>query len=187
MCALHGAQMPRCLRAFVQIDTTPEVSDPTIDKVLGATKAVTRIIMLMKRLGLPDPIFGAAARTLPPAEGRQLLETSFGSATSMRNALAELDLLGEFRAAIGGPRDMPPRLVISAGKATQRSGVLARLLASPEKARAIAERMEQLHRQHAAKNGHWTNLPYTHGDLVFDPAGARATSAAVLEFVRSLT
>ncbi|HZP13630.1 MAG TPA: alpha/beta hydrolase [Nevskiaceae bacterium] len=186
MCALHAAQKPQRVRAFVQVDGTPDRDHPYVRKVLGVTKVVTRIIGVMTRLGLPDPIYGAAAKTLPGDEGEVMLRTSFGSPESMRHAFTELDQIDEFRAAIARATSMPPRLVITAGKASEPKGLLGRILASPKKARRVMEIMEEAHREQAAKNGRWMSLPHTHGGLVFEPAGAKATSAATLEFVRSL-
>jgi pimeloyl-ACP methyl ester carboxylesterase len=186
MCALHAAQMPQRVRAFVQVDSTPERAQPEIDRTLGLVRAVTRLTMLLARLRLPDPLYGPAAAMLPPEDGRLLMETAFGSVTSLRNALDELKLIGALRAAIARGGIMPPRLAISAGGVTESKGLLRRLIASPEKARAILKIMEQSHRDAAATNGRWMSLPYTHGDLVFSEPGAIATSAQVLEFARSL-
>src|ERR1700742_2849357 len=100
MCALHAAQKPRCVLGFVQLDATPSRDDPVINKTLKMTKAVTRVIMALSRVGRPDPIFKAAAKALPAADAEQLQKTALGSRTSMSNAFIELDLINDFRAAI---------------------------------------------------------------------------------------
>lgn len=187
MCALHAAQVPQRLRGLVQVDGTAERPHPVIDQTLGMVKVLTRCFTIpVARLGLPDPLYGAAARLLPPEDAQQLMETAFGSVASLRAALAELELLPAIRAAIARGVAPPPRLAISAGRSAERKGVVARLIASEARAAQLLQLMEADHQAAAAKNGTWKRLPHDHGGLVFTQAGARDTAAEVLAFARSL-
>ncbi|MDP9142764.1 MAG: alpha/beta hydrolase [Pseudomonadota bacterium] len=185
MCALHAAQAPAALHAIVQVDNTPECADPLIDRQLGAVGAIAHLSILCARLGIRNPLFAPAAKLLPAAAGSAMMAHSFASASSLRAALHELRIISSIRASIAKGERPVPRLVISAAAPSiERSGVISRLLASPEKARAVQERMHQLHRlQAAAPGGRCEELPYTHGDLVFTQAGAKATAARIRELV----
>lgn len=187
MSSLHLAQQPRIVRALIQIDPTPDGSDPTIDAQLKTINIVGKLSIMLARLGLPNPAFAPAGKMLPAVSGAQLMTRAFGSAASLKAAMTEIGLLDEIRSMIARESAGCPTLVISAGKASAPTGLMARLV-PPRKVLALLECMQALHRQQAARAspGVWDALPHDHGELVFSEAGAAATSARILSYVRTL-
>jgi len=186
MGSLHAAQQPQRLRALVQLDPTPDSNDPRIDHQLGWTRQIGKLARLCARLGIPDPVFSPAGRELPQPEARLLVETSFSSVSSLTAGLEEFALLSAIRARIARATVQVPRLTISADAATEMTG-LARILVSPAKARELLDYVQALHRGQVERNrGIWEKLPYTHGGMVFTPAGGIAGAQRVLSYAQSL-
>lgn len=189
MCALHATQQTQMVRALVELDPTPDRNDPLMDPQLQLMKPVARIAMLCSWLGIPPPLFSQLGKTLPQPEGSHMVKKSFGSAASLRAALAELDLIGDIRAAIAEGNIKQPHLVISADRGnSEGNGLIGKLLAPPEKVRAVIDRMQTLHRAKVEGHpaGEWQTLPYDHGSLIFEQAGAKASARKILEFIGQL-
>ena len=187
MGSLHVAQQPQRVRALVQVDATPDRDEATIDAQLDMLRIVGSLSIGLARLGLPNPVFGSAGRMLPAPEGRQMMRRSFSNVASLRAGMAEFALLRGIRAAIAAQPVGCPALILSADRATEAKGLLARLV-PPHKARTLIALMQSQHRHKAAQAapGEWDALPHDHGALVFDQAGAQATATRLMRFVREL-
>lgn len=187
--SLHGVQQPASVRAFISLDPSPGLSDPVLDKQMKMVAYVAQLAILCARIGIPDPLFRAAGKRLPQPEGQLLIERSFGSAASLRAAVDELHLLDGIRAALADTKGDLPHLIVSAGRASELKGWLGRILAPPERARDIIQRMQAIHRKQAARNqrGAWDQLPHDHGSFVFSESGAAASAARILEFLGALS
>lgn len=188
MVSLHVAQRPDLARGAILLDATPEVADPLLDQQLRMVRPLGRLAATLASMGIPDPFFSPALKSLPDAARAKLKELSFGSAPSLRASLAELDLLPGIRDAIARASRDTTRLAISAGRATQVGGLVGRLTGIDAKAKGIMERMQVLHRATAGRfgSGTWEALPHDHGALTFTPDGARDTAGRFLAFARSL-
>lgn len=187
MGSLHAAQQPQRLRALVQLDPTPDSNDPRIDQQLAWTRQIGKLARLCARLGFPDPVFAPAGRELPQPEAGLLVETAFNSVSSLTAGLEEFALLPAIRARIARATVRVPRLTISADTASEMTG-LARILVSPAKARELLDYIQALHRGQVERNrGAWEKLPYTHGGMVFTPAGGAAGAQRLLSYAQSLS
>lgn len=189
MCALHAAQIPQLVESVVLVDATPPDSDPVVDKQLGAIKGIARLMILCARLGFALPMFAAAGKNLPQPAGSLMVRQSFGSASSLRAALGEMEVLGDIRKAIAAVDHGQRRLVISSSKATEMKGLAARLMASSEKARELIGIMQKQHKLYCSRSrqGQWMELPHTHGDLVFTEAGSADVAVSIRAFLGSRT
>lgn len=188
MCDLHAVQQPAAVHALVEIDPTPHRDAPVVDAPLRMVPALAKIVMLCARLGIPDPLFSPAGRSLPSPAGRQLVEKSFASIPSLRAALQELALLPDIRAAIARRTTDHPRLILSADRGPESPGWIGRLLVSAEKRRAVIGTVQGQHRAKAGQGigSRWEALPHDHGALVFTAAGAQACAARLMAFVEAL-
>ena len=187
--SLHGVQQPASLRALISLDPSPDLSDPVLDKQMKMVWYVAQLAIVCARIGIPDPLFCPAGKRLPQPEGRLLVDRSFGSAASLRAAVDELHLFEGIQAALADAKIDLPHLIVSAGRASELKGWLGRILAPPERARAVIQRMQGIHRQQAARNrlGVWDQLPHDHGSLVFSESGAAASATRLLEFLEALS
>lgn len=183
MAALHAAQAPSEVRAIVQIDPTPEFADPYFDRLVGVVKLMARFSLACARWGLREPLFSANAANLPPEAAQRLLRSCCTPA-SMRAAIEELKLLPATRAAIGMNAKSCPRLVISAANTRPAQGRLQQRLGADAAARRTVDLMQGMARRQAALNAasRWQALPYDHGGLVTDPAGAADVADLVFAF-----
>lgn len=186
MCALHAAQQPQALLTVIEIDPTPEQAIAEIDEGLNLLPSMISAVKFLLKLGLPNFIFGAAGKMLPPAQGKAILSTSLSNPASLDAGLAEFALLPGIRAAIesGRPQGFK-RLVIGAGTAAIKNGFITRLLVSNKRATGTYERSRlfQVERGHQDAGCEVMTLPYDHGGLVFEPAGAKETSIAIKSFL----
>jgi pimeloyl-ACP methyl ester carboxylesterase len=185
MVGLHAAVAPERVEKAIQLDPTPELDDPSINKQLAAVKLVGNLAQVCAHMGVRDPIFSPACRELPTEAGRQLQKLAFGNARSLKHALAELELMSGIRAAIAQSPATPtrPLLVVSAGKPTVPEGKLWSLFAGAEKARQIQQSMFAIHQAQAqsSSRGRWDSLPFAHGVMVLTEAGASASAARISE------
>lgn len=188
MCSLHAAQQRAVLKTVIEIDSTPETADPDVDHGLRQFPAIVKVVKTTLRLGLPNFLFRAVKKTLPATEGETLLRVALSNAASLDAGIAELALLDEIRAAIAAGRPQRlPRLLIGAGVLPPKIGLVGRLLANPRRVQAMFARSKALQRARSQQDPdcRLLMLPYDHGALVFERDGARASAAAVLEFIRS--
>lgn len=185
---LHAAVVPEPISQAIQLDPTPELDDPSINKQLAAVKLVGNLAQVCAHLGVRDPIFSPACRQLPPEAGRQLQKLAFGNARSLKNALVELELMGDIREAIRQARatSTRPLLVISAGKATVPAGILWSLFTSAGKARAIQQQMFAIHQAQAqsSSEGRWDSIPFAHGEMIFTESGALGAAEKIMAELR---
>jgi pimeloyl-ACP methyl ester carboxylesterase len=189
MCGLHAAQRPEALRAVVEVDPTPDVTDPDIDGPAGKLPAVIRVLQVWLRLGLPNFLFGQVSKALPKESAHRLLRTSLSNPDSLEAGLAELAMRFDIRARIAaGRRGDLPRLLIGAGALPPLKRVVERLLVRPALAKASFERSKALQHARAAQDPdcRLLMLPHSHGGLVFERDGAQATAGAVLDLLRAL-
>jgi pimeloyl-ACP methyl ester carboxylesterase len=186
---LHAIQQPGSLRAVIGLDPSPDQSDPVLDKAMQMVHPLAKLAILCARLGVPDPIFCPASKRLPQPEGRLLVERSFGSAPSLRAAVEELNLFKDIKATLAGAKTELPHLIVSAGQTSELKGWVRRVLAPPEKARLVIERMKGMHQKRVvlSKHGVWEELPHDHGGLVFYERGASDSAARILEFLDGLS
>jgi len=184
--ALHGAQVPTAVKALLELDSSPDRSNPILDRQMQAVTWAARLAMVCVRLGIPDPLFSIAGKRLPAPAGARMMECSFGSIPSLRAGIAELKLLEPMRRAIEGGDGGVPHLIVSADRTSEVSGRLGRMLASPKQARQLVRLMQEQHRARMERcpRGFWETLPFNHGDLVFSDAGAKAASGRILAFLR---
>jgi pimeloyl-ACP methyl ester carboxylesterase len=186
MGSLHAAQQAQRLRALLQLDPTPDANDPVIDKQLAWVAQIGRLARLCARLGIPDPVFCGAAKNLPQPEARLIVERAFNSVSSLTGGLEELALLPSIRARIAAQASTVPRLLLSADAATEMKG-LARVLASPARARQLLDRIQALHcRQAQGPERIFEKMAQTHGGMVFTQEGSSAAAARIMEYARSL-
>lgn len=188
---LHGAIIPDRVRAIVQLDPTPELDHPQIDGKLAMFRKVGVLSVLLARLGLSNPLFAPLWEHFPEREARLLEQRSYRSPGSLRAAIRELDLLQDIRAAIAAGRDAStqPRLIVSAGAASDAKGWLARRLSSEKQLRQTVQTMQSLHRMQAVQgSGGILEIAeaHTHGGLVSTPAGAAYSAARILAFLREI-
>jgi pimeloyl-ACP methyl ester carboxylesterase len=183
MAALHAAQAPTAIRAIVQIDPTPEFADPYFDRLVRVVKLLARVSVLRARWGLRESLFSANAANLPPEAAQRLLR-SCCTPSSMRAAIEELKLLPATRAAIALNAKSCPRLVISAATTRPAQSRLQQRLGAEAAARRTVDVMQGMARRQAALNvaSRWEALPYDHGGLVTDPAGAADVAALIFAF-----
>lgn len=185
MGALHAVQVPDRLRALIQLDPTPEDNHPVIDQQLGWTRQIGRLARFCARIGIPDPVFCAAARQLPQPEAGLIVRTAFNSPASLSAGLDELDLLSAIRAGIAARPAPVRRLTVTADATSELKG-FARILASTAKARALLGEIKALHQAAATRHrGDWETAPYTHGGMVFAADGGIAMAERILQFARS--
>jgi pimeloyl-ACP methyl ester carboxylesterase len=187
--SLHAIQQPGSVRAVVGLDSSPDQSDPVLDKQMQMVHGVAKLAILCAHLGIPDPLFCPASRRLPQPEGRLLVERSFGSVPSLRASVEELNLFNGIKATLADAKTELPHLIVSAGRASELKGWIGRVLAPPERARRIVQRMQGLHQKRVAlsRHGVWEELPHDHGGLVFSETGASDSAARILEFLDSLS
>jgi pimeloyl-ACP methyl ester carboxylesterase len=186
LCSAHAVQIPDRVHGLVQVDPAVERADPVVDRALTAVPAMTRIVALLARLRLPDPLLSPSTGDLPEPDGAELRCSAFRSPRSLRAARAELALLPTLRETAVRPAAQP-RFVLSAGRAVEPASALGRRLTPAHYARAVVERAASLNRATATRGSgsRWQELPHTHGGLVFTRQGAVDTAARILEFVRS--
>ncbi|HEY1077560.1 MAG TPA: alpha/beta fold hydrolase [Fontimonas sp.] len=188
MCGVHAALIPERLRAVVQIDPTPERGDPQVDASLQMVHGLTRVLIPMAVLRIPEPLFTPQMKEISATDRARLRRHAFGNAGSLRAARTELDLLPDIRAVCARPNRVP-RLVISAGKTETVGNRLLRKLIPQERALALLDIMQREHRlnvERAVEGSQWITLPYTHGGLVITRAGAAATAACMLDYLRQM-
>ncbi|WP_161554217.1 alpha/beta hydrolase [Stenotrophobium rhamnosiphilum] len=190
MCSLHAAQRSDVLKAVVEIDPTTEVSDPVLDGNLRALGPMVRVLKLCLSMGLPNFLFGSLAKTLPDAEGKEMMIRALSKPESLDAGVAEFALLISIRSAIAKAHlSGLPRLVIGAGTtADPRGGLLSRLMSNSKRASETFERSKSLQRDRVVSDPgcQITMLPYNHSALVFEEAGAKVSAANILSFLRTI-
>ncbi len=187
ICGVHAASIPQRIRAVVQIDPTAERPDPLLDGTGGAFRIVARLMVVLATLGFPVAAIAGRAPELPPADARQLARNALSNAASLRAAIVEMELLPSIRDVCA--RSSPtPRLVISADKSEELTG-LVKLILPSGRPQAVLSLMQAQHKVTAGRGGkgsQWISLPHTHGGLVMTRRGASATTIALIEYISGL-
>lgn len=185
---LHAAQAPALVEALIEIDPTPEFSDPLLEAELRLVPGLGRFMQLMILLGLDGPLMAVLRQHLPAEVLHRLKPGRLAQMRSMNGSLAEFRVQEQIRQIALGAESarQVPRLVISANPTLPTPTGLKKWLVNPEK-RAVFQRMShRLHQQGASQNerSRWVSLPYGHVGLVTQRAAAEEIAAKTLEFLQ---
>lgn len=190
MCSLHAAQQRNAVLAAIEIDPTPEQSVPELDDSLELLPSIVRVVKIMVKIGLPNLMFGSVGKFLPAEQTRKIMQSSLSNSASLDAGLSEYALLPGIRAAIAAhqPQGMK-RLLIGAGTPSVKNGFVTKLLVSNDRSRASFERNRAFQIERGRQNADCEvmSLPYDHGGLVFEVAGAKASCQAILTFLEKLS
>jgi pimeloyl-ACP methyl ester carboxylesterase len=188
MCSLHAAQRGDVLKSLVEIDPTSEVAEPVLDANLQTLIPALRLVKICLALGLPNFLFGGLGKSLPPAQGAEIMRRALSNPASLDAGLVEFKFLNDIRSAIssGHPAGLS-RLLIGAGATSEASaGVIGKWISGSKRMKEAFERSKAAQRERAVRDPkcEMTLLPFTHGGLVFDQAGAKESAAVILKFLR---
>lgn len=187
MGVLHAAQAPALVEALIEIDPTPEFSDPLLEAELRLVPGLGRFMQLMILLGLDGPLMAVLRQHLPAEVLRRLKPGRRAQLQSMNGSLAEFRVQAQIRqVAIGSESARQvPRLVISANPEPVAPTGLQKWLVNPEKRATFRRMSHRLHQQGAAQNdrSRWMALPYGHVGLVTERRAAEEIAARALEFL----
>lgn len=186
MCSLHASQRRDVLKAVVELDPTPETSDPVLDGNLRSLGPAVRLVKIGLALRLPNLLFGSLGKSLPPELGAEMMRCSLSNSASLDAGMTEFALLNDIRAAIanGQPKEFS-RLLIGAGAKAESAGIIGRLLASPKRVDETYAHSKAMQRERAVNDPgcRTIQLPFDHSGVVFDEAGAKACALEILKFL----
>jgi pimeloyl-ACP methyl ester carboxylesterase len=186
--ALHAAQAPARIRSIVQIDPTPEFSNPLVDSSYRSLPLIARFLQACALLGIDGPIFLHTASELPQEIFAKMKRNRWWLARSLNGSIREIGLLRKIRRIVTESEAARrcPRLVISGEPGQLGDSWLRKLLMNDAKARQYWDAVREMHQRQASLNdaSRWSSLQDNHVSLITRRASAQRVAADILDFVR---